>query len=217
MSVEAAAGNFRLCAAGLAIARGGRTLAAGISFDLEPGGALLVTGPNGAGKSTLLRVLAGLLPPAAGSVRLDGGGERWPDTGAASHYLGPQNAMKPALSVQENLAFWQDFGGEPAMSVAQALERVALPQTLALPYAWLSTGQKRRIAIARLLLNYRPLWILDEPTSGLDAAAVADFAAMMQAHLDGGGMLVAATHLPLGLRDARTLEIGGAAGAETAA
>lgn len=199
---------MRLAASGLAIARGGLTLAAGISFTLGQGEGLIVTGANGAGKSTLLRVVAGLLRAADGQVTLDNGGDRWPDVAAASHYLGHQNAMKPALTVAENLAFWQSFNGEPNATIDEALEQTGLTHTRDLPYAWLSTGQKRRIAIARLLLNERPVWILDEPTSGLDAQSSRGFAALMGRHLEAGGILIAATHMPLGLDNLQTLEIG---------
>jgi heme exporter protein A len=206
-------GPLRLVASDLAIARGGITLAAGISFALASGEGLIVTGANGAGKSTLLRVIAGLLAAANGTVTLEGGGEAsqdeaWPDVAAASHYLGHQNAMKPALTVAENLAFWQSFNGAPAATPDEALEQTGLSHTRDLPYAYLSTGQKRRISIAKLLLNERPVWILDEPTAGLDARSSRDFAGLMGRHLSRGGILIAATHVPLGLDNVQVLEIG---------
>jgi heme exporter protein A len=201
-------GPLRLAASDLAIARGGITLAAGISFALASGEGLIVTGANGAGKSTLLRVIAGLLGAAGGTVTLEGGGDSWPDVAAASHYLGHQNAMKPALTVVENLAFWQSFNGAPAATPDEALEQTGLSHTRDLPYAYLSTGQKRRISIAKLLLNERPVWILDEPTAGLDARSSRDFAGLMGRHLAGDGILIAATHVPLGLDNLKTLEIG---------
>ena len=211
MTGEADAQGMRLTIRDLAIARGGRTLAAGLSCTLQAGGALIVSGPNGAGKSTLLRVIAGLLAAAGGTASLEGGGERWPDIGAASHFLGPANAMKQVLTVQENLAFWQRFAGPAQHSIADALAAVDLPQVIDMPFGWLSTGQRRRVAIARLLLNFRPIWLLDEPTSGLDGAAADRFAALMRQHRQTGGMVVAATHLPLGLDRAQRLEIGGGA------
>src|SRR5690606_3613965 len=144
----------------------------GLAFDLGEGEALVVTGANGSGKSTLLRVVAGLLPPAAGMIRLEGAdGEEFPSVAAAAHYLGHGNAMKTALSVEENLRFWREFDGSPHLSAAEALEMVGLPQVAGLPYGYLSTGQKRRVAIARLLVGHRPLWLLDEPTAGLDKAS----------------------------------------------
>ncbi len=199
---------MRLIAEGLAGARGGETIFAGIAFALSDGEALLVTGPNGAGKTTLMRVLAGLLPAATGTVRLEGGGDAYPDLASAMHFLGPANAMKAALSVAENLAFWQDFAGPADRSVDDALDAVGLPGIGHLPFGALSTGQKRRVAIARLLLNRRPVWLVDEPTSGLDKRSEARFSAMLSDHLAGGGILVASTHLPLGLDGAKTLEMG---------
>ena len=189
---------MRLIAEGLAGERGGEPVFSGISFALGAGEALTVTGPNGAGKSTLLRVLAGLLPPAAGYARIEDG-EDWPDVTAAAHFLGHQNAMKTALTVTENLAFWRDFLGEPHCEVDEALEMVGLGDIGHLPFGYLSTGQRRRAAIARLLVSYRPVWLLDEPTTGLDKASAAQFSALMGAHLEDGGIIVAATHLPLGL------------------
>lgn len=200
---------MRLIAENLAGERGGETIFAGVSFALGAGEALLVTGPNGAGKTTLMRVLAGLLPAAAGTVRLTGGGDEFPDVAAALHFLGPVNAMKTALSVAENLSFWQAYAGAPDLSVDAALDVVGLPGIGHLPFGALSTGQKRRVAIARLLVNRRPVWLVDEPTSGLDKRSEDRFSAMLKRHLAGGGILVASTHLPLGLDGAQTLELGG--------
>jgi heme exporter protein A len=194
--------EMRLIAEGLAGERGGEPVFSGVSFALGAGEALTITGPNGAGKSTLLRVLAGLLPAAAGAARIEGGGADRPDVAAAAHYLGHQNAMKTALTVTENLAFWRDFLGEPHCEVDEALEMVGLGDIGHLPFGYLSTGQRRRAAIARLLVSYRPVWLLDEPTAGLDKASEAQFSALMGAHLEDGGIIVAATHLPLGLAGA---------------
>lgn len=153
---------------------------------------MLVTGPNGAGKSSLLRVIAGFLPAVEGSVAVDGG-----DVAQFSHYLGPQNGMKPALTVSENLDFWQHYYGPGDLSPTMALARVDLAHVLQVPYSDLSTGQRRRIAIARLFLNHRPIWLLDEPTSGLDSQAEDIFAAIVADHMKSGGIVVAATHLPI--------------------
>ncbi|MCV3239039.1 heme ABC exporter ATP-binding protein CcmA [Mesorhizobium sp. ZC-5] len=199
---------MRLIAENLSGERGGETIFSGFGFDLAEGESLMVTGPNGAGKSTLLRVIAGLLPMAQGAVRLDGGGEEWPTVASACHYVGHQNAMKTALTVAENLRFWQDFSGSPHLAVGEALEMVGLDGLGHLPFGTLSTGQRRRAAIGRLLVSYRPVWLLDEPTAGLDKASEAQFAALMQAHLEDGGIIIAATHLPLGLRGAKALEMG---------
>jgi heme exporter protein A len=199
---------MRLIAENLGGERGGETVFSGIAFALGKGEALVVTGPNGTGKSTLLRVIAGLLPVAGGSVRIEGGGEAFPTVASASHYLGHLNAMKPALSVAENLAFWRAFQGEPALSVEEALETVGLGGLGHLPFGYLSTGQRRRASIAKLLVSHRPVWLLDEPTAGLDKASEERFAGLMREHLEGGGIVVAATHLPLGLEGAKELRMG---------
>jgi heme exporter protein A len=197
---------MRLVAENLSAARGGETVFSGVSFALTSGGALVVTGPNGAGKSTLLRVVAGLLRPESGSVRLEGGGDE--GLAAQCHFLGVQNAMKPALSITENLGFWRDFNGCAKLSIDEALDAVGLPGLGATPFAYLSTGQKRRAAIARLLVSHRPVWLLDEPTSGLDAKGEEVFAGLLKAHLAEGGIAVAATHLALGIEGAEELRMG---------
>jgi heme exporter protein A len=198
---------MRLIAEDLSGERSGRPVFSDVDFSLGEGDALIVTGPNGSGKSTLLRVVAGLLPAAGGTVRLEGGGERFPTVASAAHYLGHLNAMKPTLTVTENLAFWRDFcGGD--VSVAAALETVGLAAIGHLPFGYLSTGQKRRAAIARLLVSRRPLWLLDEPSAGLDAESERQFSVLMAEHLAGGGMLIAATHLPLGIEGAGELKMG---------
>lgn len=199
---------MRLIADNLAGERGGEPVFRGISLSLAAGEALVVTGENGSGKSTLLRLLAGLLRPAAGRVALEGGGEAWPTPAAASHLLGHDNAMKPALTVAENLDHWRRFLGEPRLAVAEALGAVGLPELGGLPFGYLSTGQRRRAAIARLLVSRRPIWLLDEPTAGLDARSERIFAALAHAHLGDGGIVVAATHVALGLGAAKELRMG---------
>lgn len=203
---------MRLVAEELAGERGGEPIFEGIAFTLEAGEALLVTGPNGAGKSTLLRVIAGLLPSFAGAARIEHATQHFPDVAAASHYLGHLNAMKPALSVAENLGFWRRFNGEPRLEVEEALDEIGLPDVGHLPFAYLSTGQKRRISIARLLVSHRPVWLLDEPTAGLDRRSETWFADLMRKHLRDAGILIAATHLPLGLEGAKELRMGEANG-----
>jgi heme exporter protein A len=199
---------MRLIAENLGGERSGETVFSGIGFVLEKGQALIVSGPNGSGKSTLLRIIAGLLPAAEGRVRIDGGGEVFPSVASACHYLGHQNAMKAALSVTENLRFWRDFSGEGVLGIEEALETVGLGGIGHLPFGYLSTGQRRRAAIAKLLVSHRPLWLLDEPTAGLDKASEERFGGLMAKHLEGGGMIVAATHLPLGLDGAKELRMG---------
>jgi len=199
---------MRLIAENLGGERGGETVFSGIGFTLEKGDALIVTGPNGAGKSTLLRVVAGLLPAAEGKVAVENGGDAFPTVASASHYLGHLNAMKTALSVEENLGFWRAFQGEAGMGVEEALETVALGGIGHLPFGYLSTGQRRRASIARLLVSHRPVWLLDEPTAGLDKASEERFAGLMRGHCQGGGIVIAATHLPLGLDGAKELRMG---------
>lgn len=197
---------MRLGAENLAGERGGETIFASLSFEVSSGEALIVTGPNGSGKSTLLRIICGLLAPEAGKIELLEDRAALP-VRAACHYLGHQNAMKPALSVRENLMFWQKFNGSARFDIDEALEAVDLPGVEHLPFGYLSTGQKRRVSIAKLLISHRPLWIVDEPTAGLDKASEARFAELMRDHLRGGGMVIAATHIPLGLEGVRTLDM----------
>lgn len=197
---------MRLEAENLAGERGGDTIFADLTFGLDSGEALVVTGPNGSGKSTLLRIIAGLLDRQTGRVELTDEGVSVPVAGAC-HYLGHQNAMKPVLSVRENLLFWQKFNGAAALDIDEALEAVDLPGVEHLPFGYLSTGQKRRVSIAKLLVSHRPLWIVDEPTAGLDKASEARFAELMRDHMRDGGLIVAATHIPLGLEGVKTLDM----------
>lgn len=199
---------MRLIAEGLSASRGGEAVFEGVGFALASGEALVVTGPNGAGKSTLLRVVAGLLPATSGSVRVDDGGDLFPSAASACHYLGHLDAMKPALTVAENLAFWRDFLGAPRLPIDEALAQVGLAGLDHFPFGILSTGQKRRTSIARLLASHRPIWLLDEPTAGLDSASETRFTALVKTHLAQGGIVVAATHLSLGLEGAQVLPMG---------
>jgi len=199
---------MRLSGRGVRCVRGGREVFSGLDFEVSPGEALAVTGPNGSGKTSLLRLIAGLLTPAEGSIGLEGG-ETELSLPEQAHYLGHRDALKPALSVLENLSFWRDFlGGEPS-GAAEALASVGLDHAAHLPAAFLSAGQRRRLSMARLVAVRRPIWLLDEPASALDAAGQNLFAALMRDHLAGGGLLIAATHAPLGVQ-ARELRIGGA-------
>jgi len=175
--------------------RNGQMIFSNISFTLAEGEALIITGANGSGKSTLLRVIAGLLPAETGSVALEGSGEFTPPE--MMHYLGHLNALKPAMSIEENLAFWQKFCGNPLLDTDAALKAVALPDIGHLPAAYLSAGQKRRVSIAKLLVSYKPVWIVDEPTAALDKASEQLFAGLVNDHLNNGGIAIAATHKPL--------------------
>jgi heme exporter protein A len=196
---------MQLVADNIACVRGGREVFAGLNFSVGSGEALLVTGRNGAGKSSLLRVIAGLVRPSGGRLDLDGGTDA--SIGEQAHYLGHQDAVKPALSVLENLSFWADYLGARGNPMT-ALKTVDLGALADLPAAYLSAGQKRRLSIARLLAVKRPIWLLDEPTSALDAPSQAMLAKVMQAHLRGRGLIVAATHGTIGLPHARQLRLG---------
>ena len=200
---------MRLRAWELAVERGGRRLFAKLSFEADAGSALIVTGPNGAGKSSLLRALCGFLPLEAGGFALEGGDpER--TVGEQAHYLGHADALKGALTAGENLAFWAGaLGGDFSREACRtALARVGLAHVIDFPARALSAGQKRRVALARLLVARRPLWLLDEPTTALDAAAQAAFGAILHDYVHGGGIVVAATHAPLGLAGAQELRLG---------
>jgi heme exporter protein A len=189
---------MRLAGYDLGCIRGGREVFMGLSFAVDGGEALAITGRNGAGKTTLLRLIAGLLEPASGQLALTGGA---PDASIAeqAHYVGHRDALKPALSVRENLDFWYAFLGGPDASAASALDAVGLAGLAALPAAYLSAGQRRRLALARLIAAPRPIWLLDEPTAALDTAGQQGLAELMRNHLSGGGIIVAATHGPLGI------------------
>ncbi len=197
---------MRLCALDLACHRGGRDVFAGLSFAVASGEILAVTGRNGAGKSSLLRTIVGLVRVAHGKLLLEGGD---PELTIAeqAHYLGHQDALKPSLSVAENLQFWAGFLGSGAADIRPALATVGLDELADLPAAYLSAGQRRRLSIARLLAVKRPIWLLDEPTSTLDAAAQNRLTALMRAHLADGGIVMAATHGPIGLGGAKELRL----------
>jgi heme exporter protein A len=200
---------MQLRADDLACNRGGRSVFQGLNFSLGAGEALVVTGRNGAGKSSLLRVIAGLVRIAAGRLTLDGG-ELDAPIAEQAHYLGHQDALKPSLTVGENLQFWTEFFGVGHDAVEPALDTVDLSALAGLPAAYLSAGQRRRLSIARLVAVPRPIWLLDEPTSALDVSSQKRLANLMRDYLTGGGMIVAAAHGPIGLERARELNLGGA-------
>jgi len=200
---------MRLSGMDLICIRGGREVFAGLGFALSAGEALLVTGPNGAGKSSLLRLIAGFIRAAGGRLTLEAGD---PELTIAeqAHYLGHQDALKPSLTVAENLAFWARYLGGDGGDPRAALARVGLDELAELPAAYLSAGQRRRLSIARLVAVKRPIWLLDEPTSALDRDAQDILASLMRRHLAGGGLIVAATHGAIGLESVKELRLGAA-------
>ena len=202
---------LRLRVENLAVARGGRPVLAGVTFTLAGGEALVVTGRNGVGKSTLLRSIAGLLPHTAGLVAIEGAAPE-AELPQKAHYLAHADGMKAALTVEENLSFWAGYlAREPdarSRTASEALAVVGLSHALRAPFGALSAGQKRRAALARLLVAFRPLWLLDEPMTALDRGSREKFAAVMRDHCARGGLIVAATHEPLGLEEAGELALG---------
>lgn len=188
----------------LGLSRGDRILFEGLSFSMAAGEATALTGANGAGKTSLLRAMAGLIRPSAGRVRFEGAGES-PEE--AIHLLGHQDGLKSGRSAREELDFQAEWCGAQARGMAAAAEALGLGRLLDLEVRKLSAGQRRRLALARLIAAPRALWLLDEPLSPLDAQYRARFTALMAAHLQGGGMILAAVHDPLGIAS-RAVELG---------
>ncbi|MFC6788292.1 heme ABC exporter ATP-binding protein CcmA [Methylobacterium komagatae] len=206
---------MRLDVDNLACRRSGRRIFAGLTFSLGEGGALAVTGRNGAGKSSLLAILSGRLRPDGGRIAVSDVGES--SLPECLHVVGHRDGLKSALTAGENLIFARDLLGAPRLMPHEALERLGLGHVHDLPVAYLSAGQRRRVALARLLVCARPLWLLDEPTAALDVASQDVLAALMAEHRATGGLVIAATHQALGLRDAMELRIDRAAEAPAAA
>ncbi len=198
---------MKITATDLACERGGRIVFTELNFAVESGRFLELTGPNGAGKSSLLRLLSGLSEPRHGRLKLAGGGGDL-TLAEQAHYIAHGEASKSALSVAENLIFWRDFlgGGD----LANALGAVNLASLADYPVALLSEGQKRRLALARLALVTRPIWLLDEPSAGLDAASQKLLISLMRQHLKSDGIIIAATHVSLGLKPDQSLHLSGA-------
>jgi heme exporter protein A len=196
---------MRLIGEQLACKRGDRAIFAGLDFVLGQAELLVLTGANGSGKTSLLRMIAGLIETEAGRLALEGGppGLTLPQQ---CHLIAHQDALKPALTARENLAFWGDFLG--GGHVEQALAAFDLTAIAGLPAGYLSAGQKRRLALSRLALIHRPLWLLDEPAVGLDRASEARLTSLMAGHLDAGGLIVAATHADIGLKASHSIDLG---------
>lgn len=191
----------------LSCRRGERLLFANLSLAIKGGEMVEIKGPNGVGKSSLLRILSGLLPAENGTIALSlstssasasaSNDDTTSSLSEQAHYLGHRNILKSAFSVQDNLAFWRDFSLTPALTPLEALQRLGLEHLIHLPCGVLSAGQQRRAAFARLLVAHRPIWLLDEPTAGLDKAADALVGGLISDHVKTGGIVMAATHLPL--------------------
>ena len=209
---ERAGYRVRLSVDNLACRRSGRRIFSGLTFALGPGDALAVTGRNGAGKSSLLAILTGRLRPDAGRIALSEVGEA--SLPECLHAIGHRDGLKSSLSAGENLRFAQSLLGAPRLSPREALDRLGLGHAHDLPVGYLSAGQRRRVALARLLVCARPLWLLDEPTAALDTGSQALLAGLMAAHRAGGGLVIAATHQPLGLDGAAELRIEPGTGPE---
>jgi heme exporter protein A len=197
---------MRLSGTDLTCRRGGRDVFAGLNFSVARGEALMVSGRNGAGKSSLLRMVAGLVRAAHGRLDFEGGD---PDltVGEQAHYLGHLDALKPSLSVAENLEFWAGFLGPATSSRSGPLAAVGLDAIADLPAGYMSAGQRRRLSLARLLAVKRPIWLLDEPASSLDASGQRRLRDFMRAHLAAGGLIIAATHAALGIDGAQELRL----------
>lgn len=190
---------------GLACRRGGRELFSDLDFEIESGGALVLRGRNGAGKTSLLRLAAGLLRPAEGHFAWNGAVIE--EYGTQIHFVGHENALKPVFTVRENLSFWARLHGS-LDGVGGALEAAELGRIADIPVRFLSEGQRRRAALARLLATPKPLWLLDEPNASLDKGATAWLAEVFESHLAAGGMILAATHRALGLESQPELTLG---------
>lgn len=200
--------QVRLQTQGLACGRGGVVLAENIALDIGPGTGLWLRGPNGAGKSTLLLTLAGLLPALRGTVRLEG---HDPDDGPILHHCGHRNGVRARLGVAETLRFWTALNGGGGLAEPAALERVGLSRLAGLDAGYLSAGQQRRLALARLLVSPRPIWLLDEPGAALDTDGNALLADLVGTHLDQGGIAIIASHDAMELARFETLTLAGRA------
>jgi heme exporter protein A len=187
----------KLVAEQLRVMRGNRLVIRDISLVCGAGEAVILTGANGVGKTTLMRAIAGFLPLVSGRIRLEGGtGDS--SVGERCHYVGHLNGVKRSLTVMETLQFFADFLGGSKARAKMATERLGLAGLADIPAGYLSAGQKRRLALARLLCAERPLWLLDEPTVSLDVASQGLLAEIVNTHLADGGIVLAATHIALG-------------------
>ena len=193
--------------------RGERLVLQGAAFRVQSGDALVLTGPNGAGKSTLLRLMAGLMRPVGGCISwadTDRFEDIAEDSGAHNQrivYVGHADAIKPALSVRENVTFWAEINGGGGLDSDAALMALGIPHLADLPARYLSAGQRRRVALTRMLTTKAPLWLLDEPTTALDSAAATLLSDLIKSHRAQGGMVVTSTHTDLGLDNVLRLDL----------
>ncbi|NJM55386.1 MAG: heme ABC exporter ATP-binding protein CcmA [Verrucomicrobiae bacterium] len=210
----------------LVVERGGRTVIAGLSFEVYAGEAVVVTGPNGAGKTTLMRALAGFLAPKSGTIELrhsasDVAGSTGDDPASIAeqaHVIGHLNGIKATLTVAENMAFARNYlaSGRPPSGpsgttsedcIGAALDQLGLGNLAGIPAGLLSAGQKRRLCLGRLLVAQRQIWLLDEPTVSLDTLSTRLVATLVDQHVTSGGIAIIVTHVPLGLAAYRELEL----------
>ena len=192
--------------AGLAIERGGWRVFENLSFVARPGDHIALTGPNGAGKTSLLRAIAGFLRPSAGTISIPSStvDQVIGDQESKIHFLGHRDGLKAALDARAHVRFWAELlGGAPDA----AIDRVGLARVADLPARTLSAGQSRRLALARLLVAPRPLWLLDEPAAALDASGKGLLDELMATHRREGGAIIAAVHEPLGA-PSQTIDLG---------
>lgn len=198
---------------GLVCVRGERTVFRGLDFNLEAGGALILIGPNGAGKSSLLRLMAGLLKPYDGKLMWDGEDalDDIDEHGAQLHYVGHHDAVKPVLTAAENIKFWAELRDGDQETTEAALSKALgvfdIKHLYDVPGRFLSAGQKRRVNLARIIAAPAPLWLLDEPTTALDKATIKRLESAIQAHRDGGGMVVLSTHADIDTPGAEVLDV----------
>ncbi len=191
----------------LACKRGGRHVFEGLSFSVQSGQGVLIKGPNGAGKTSLLKTLAGFIPASAGNIILKDGDPEL-EIYQQSHYVGHLNGIKHGFSVYDNVAFYASyFGHSNSENVIQALNDFHLAELQNIPSEILSAGQKRRLGLTRLIVAFRPIWILDEPTVSLDHNSQEILAQLVAKHVTKGGIVIASTHIPLGIDFTHTITL----------
>lgn len=202
-------GGAFLTTGALSIARGGEVIVSGVDLTLAPGEAIILRGGNGAGKSTLLRALAGLLAPAAGEFSYAHAGSKTPlPICEAVSYFGHENGLKAAMTVHETLDFWRRLESAPSRLVAEGIDALHLAPLLNRRTGVLSAGQRRRVGLARLLIEQRPVWLLDEPTSAMDAHYIDLTTRIIEAHCEKSGAAIVATHDAIDIIGATRLTLG---------